>query len=439
MDTNNQKPGGPDSNNDNQVQPPAGFNPDDLQKEFQDLVEKKFGGKVQVLSMGDPLNFANEAMVDEELEFTESEIEDSISHFGYKPRDIKNYLDRFVIGQSEAKRALAIAICDHYNHLRAQNETPQEELHYQKQNVLILGPTGVGKTYLVKLISELIGVPFVKADATRFSEVGYMGANVDDIIRDLVQKAGGNQELASKGIVYVDEVDKLASRRDHTGRDVSGRGVQFGFLRLLENSDVDLNASHDIASQFKTFMNFQKKGKAEKEVVNTKNILFIFSGAFHGLEDVINNRLDKKAIGLHADKKDEEVAEVLKKVEAKDLVDFGFEHEFIGRLPIRVSCDNLDEKDLYEILTKSEHSIVNQYIRSFKHYGIKLKFKKKALKALARKAFEQKTGARALSAVFEETLRPFKFELPSTSITELEVNEELVNNPKGVLHHLLNS
>lgn len=437
---NRSEPNKESSQNNNQ-QDPKGFDPQSLQKEFQEMVEQKFGGKVQVYSMDDP--FQSMGAMDDEIDDDADRLESlrSIEEFDYKPKDIKKYLDRFVVSQDEAKKALAIAICDHYNHLRTEfSETSdQKDQHYQKQNILILGPTGVGKTYLVRLVADLIGVPFVKADATRFSEVGYMGANVDDIIRDLVQVAGGDQHLASKGIVYVDEVDKLASRRDHTGRDVSGRGVQFGFLRLLENSDVDLNASHDIASQFKTFMNFQKKGKADKEVVNTRDILFIFSGAFHGLEDIINKRTNEKAIGLHAKTQTMDIDQAFKKVEANDLVNFGFEHEFIGRLPIRVSCDQLSVEDLFKILKDSEHSIVQQYTESFLHYGISLKFTDQALKLLCEKAYEQKTGARALMAVFEELLRPFKFELPSTKITDLVVDEAMVKNPMGSLLHLTNS
>ncbi len=412
-----------------------GFDPDSLQKEFRDLVEKKFGGKVQVLTMDEGLGFAGDEQ--EDVDRAEPiEALENIKDFAYKPKDIKNYLDRFVVGQDEAKKALAIAVCDHYNHLKAEFDIEVKKAHYQKQNVMVMGPTGVGKTYLVKLVSDLIGVPFVKADATRFSEVGYMGANVDDIIRDLVQAADGNQTLASKGIVYVDEVDKLASRRDHTGRDVSGRGVQFGFLRLLENSDVDLNSSHDMASQFKTFMNFQKKGKAEKEIINTRDILFIFSGAFHGLEDIVNRRLNQQSIGLHNKNEKLEMTQALKEVEAKDLVEFGFEHEFIGRLPIRVACDDLSIDDLFTILTQSEHSIVKQYQESFRHYGIDLKFTESALKMLSEKAHRQKTGARSLLAVFEELLRPFKFELPSTQVKELLVDGDLIKNPMGKLIHI---
>ena len=200
---------------------PKNFDPSEFKEEFQKLVEQKFGGKVQVLAMDSPL------FDDGETESTagkseSSEIESSIEQFQYKPKDIKDYLDRFVVGQDEAKVALAVAICDHYNHLKATSdlESAKESIPYQKQNMMIMGPTGVGKTYMVRLIADLIGIPFIKVDATRFSEVGYMGANVDDIIRDLVQLAKGDKDLAAKGIVYVDEVDKLASRRDHTGRDV---------------------------------------------------------------------------------------------------------------------------------------------------------------------------------------------------------------------------
>ena len=204
--------------------------------------------------------------------------------FDLKPKEIKQYLDRYVIKQDEAKKALAIAVCDHYNHVRECHEDPTAaDADYSKQNIVILGPTGVGKTYLIRHIAKLIGVPFVKADATRFSETGYVGANVDDLIRELVTQAEDNLELAQYGIIYLDEADKIATPPNIIGRDVSGRGVQIGLLKLMEETEVDLRAGNDVASQMRAAMEFQKSGKVEKEVINTRHILFIISGAFTGM------------------------------------------------------------------------------------------------------------------------------------------------------------
>ncbi len=408
--------------------------PEEIQKEFQNMVQKKFGGMVQVVSM-DTLTSP-----EKNLESTTPPPKKYKFEFDYTPKQIVDDLNQSIIGQFEAKKALALAVCDHYRHIHAEQEGDVMG-HYQKQNVLLLGPTGVGKTFLVKSIAKMIGVPFVKADATRFSEVGYMGANVDDIIRDLVQQAKGDLRLAENGIVYVDEVDKIAASPGRMGRDVSGRGVQFGFLRLLEDADVDINGSHDIASQFKTFMNLQKKGSITKEIVRTKNILFIFSGAFPELIPIIKKRLATSQIGINSKVRGvslEDSSLYLPQVQSEDLVQFGFEQEFVGRLPVVTTCQSLSEEELFQILKESQASIIHQYVRSFRHYGITLRFSDEALRMIAKQAHTQNTGARALVRVCESLLRDFKYELPESSFNStLVVTPEMVANPKGFLQYLL--
>jgi ATP-dependent Clp protease ATP-binding subunit ClpX len=409
--------------------------PEELQKEFQEMVQKRFGGMVQVVSLDTVPTKAAPRARQESVEAPPKYNFD----FKFTPQQIVSELDRLVIGQEDAKKALAIAVSDHYLHIQAEQSGDVAQ-HFQKQNVLLLGPTGVGKTFLIRSIAKMIGVPFVKADATRFSEVGYMGANVDDIIRDLVQQAKGDTKLAENGIVYVDEVDKIASYPQKNTRDVNGRGVQFGFLRLLEDTDIDVNGSHDVASQLKTFMNFQKKGAMTKEIVNTRNILFIFSSAFTDMVDIIKKRTNQTEIGINTSvlpRLEDEMNHFLPLVQPEDLVNFGFEHEFVGRLPVVTVCRSLSNKELFEILRDSEASIIQQHIRSFRHYGIRLTFTESALKAIAAKAAFHKTGARALVRVCEEILQPFKYELPATSIKSLEVTPELVENPKGYLQFLL--
>ena len=273
--------------------------------------------------------------------------------FDLKPKDIKKYLDRYVIKQDDAKKALAIAVCDHYNHVRECHENPEAaDTDYSKQNIVMLGPTGIGKTYLIRHIAKLIGVPFVKADATRFSETGYVGANVDDLIRELLSQADDNLELAQYGIIYLDEADKIATPPNIIGRDVSGRGVQIGLLKLMEETEVDLRAGNDVASQMRAVMEFQKRGKVEKEVINTRHILFIISGAFTSMEKIIKKRMHQSRIGFSADvaSQKDEAAEYLEHVTPKDFIDFGFEPEFIGRLPVHVICNELAVDDLLYIL-----------------------------------------------------------------------------------------
>ena len=369
---------------------------------------------------------------------------DSVFEFDYIPRDIKAHLDRFVIRQDEAKKALSIAVCDHYNHakylrsLENENGKLPEGVELQKQNVIVVGPTGVGKTYLVKHIAELIGVPFVKADATKFSETGYVGGDVDDLVRDLVQKAEGDVDLAEFGIIYIDEIDKIATRSEMIGRDVSGRGVQTTLLKLMEETEVPLSNPMDIRSQMKSMMSMQQGGGSARATVNTRHILFIVSGAFSGLEKVVRKRLSEGQIGFGADPVEQPMdGELFNEVETQDFIDFGFEAEFIGRLPVRVVCEKLSATDLENIMKFSEGSLLRQYEREFEAYGIMARFEDSAIGRIASLAEKENTGARALMTVCERLLRNFKFELPGTSFTELTVDGELVDQPAKVLDRLL--
>lgn len=274
-------------------------------------------------------------------------------------------------------------------------------------------------------------MPFVKADATRFSETGYVGANVDDLIRELVTQAEDNLELAQYGIIYLDEADKISTPPNIIGRDVSGRGVQIGLLKLMEETEVDLRAGNDVASQMRAAMEFQKSGKVEKEVINTRHILFIISGAFTGLEKIIKKRMHQSRIGFNAEivSQTDDASQYFESVTPKDFIDFGFEPEFIGRLPVHVVCSELAVDDLFHILKHSEGSIIRQYENAFRAYGITVLFSDNGLRRIAEKAIEQKTGARALMTVCEKVLRNYKFELPSTGVNEFVVTDAVVDAP----------
>jgi endopeptidase Clp ATP-binding regulatory subunit ClpX len=413
--------------------------PDEIQKDFEDFIKDKYGGSVRLFTSEVHQGGGGHQLGPIGPIGPQEENKKSFSlDFDYRPKDIKEYLDRFVVQQDEAKKALAIAVCDHYNHVRECHKNSETNKNYAKQNVVMLGPTGVGKTYLVRQIANLIGVPFVKADATRFSETGYVGANVDDLIRDLVTQADGDLELAQYGIVYLDEADKIATPKNVMGKDVTGRGVQIGLLKLMEESEVDLNSGNDMASQMQAFMEFQKKGRVEKKVINTRHILFIVSGVFNGLKDVVKKRMNVKTIGFDSNPvtlEDEE--DFLKYAGTKDFVDIGFEPEFIGRLPVRVVCNSLSADDLFTILRDSEGSIANQYRQAFRAYNIEAQFSEDGLKEIARKAFEEKTGARGLMTVCERTFRHYKFELPSSHIREFSVDQKMVEDPPKALEDLL--
>ena len=356
--------------------------------------------------------------------------------FSHKPREVKAYLDRFVIRQDEAKKVLSVALCDHYHHVRLAFEgrpTP----NYAKQNIILLGPTGVGKTYLVRSAAELIDVPFVKGDATKFSETGYVGGDVEDLVRELVRKADGDVTRAQYGIIYIDEIDKIAAAPNLTGRDVSGRGVQTNLLKLMEETDVPARAPNDIAGQIQAMMDLSR-GRKSASAINTRHILFIVSGAFDGLEKIIRRRLREAVIGFGAQGASlEEEDAVLEHVQTKDFIDFGFEPEFIGRLPVRVVCRQLKAEDLFHILKNSEGSIIRQYEQDFMAYGIEVLFQDDGLRRIAERAAEEQTGARGLMTVCERVFRPLKFDLPSTPVKRFVVTQALVENPEAEMGRLL--
>lgn len=363
----------------------------------------------------------------------------AIRSFSMQPRTIRDYLDRFVIRQDEAKKVLSVAVCDHYNHVRNCLENPQAEgEEYLKHNVILLGPTGVGKTYLMRCIARLIGVPFVKADATKFSETGYVGRDVDDLVRDLVSAADGNLELAQYGIVYLDEVDKIAGEGG-AGKDVSGRGVQTALLKLMEEAEVSLFSQTDIIGQMQAIMDLQRGGEAPQRTINTQHILFIMSGAFDRLPEIIRKRIGTGPIGFvqEDDKEKADEGEWLHEVQTRDFISYGFEPEFIGRLPVRVVCDGLSVNDLEAVMKQSEGSILRQYQRDFAGYGITVDFEPDAIREVAQRAHAEKTGARGLMTVLEKTLRDYKFELPSTTHRSLKVSGKMIRDPHQCLQDIL--
>ncbi|HEY1170799.1 MAG TPA: AAA family ATPase [Verrucomicrobiae bacterium] len=398
-----------------------------FQQQMQDFLKQQMGNVTQGFSRAEPSNSSGGSS---------NEKKEADFRFDYKPKDIKAHLDRFVIKQDDAKKVLSVALCDHYHHVRLAMGGKQQP-NYAKQNILLMGPTGVGKTYLIRSMAELIGVPFVKADATKFSETGYVGGDVEDLVRDLVRKANGDVERAQYGIIYIDEIDKIAGQTGHGGRDVSGRGVQTNLLKLMEETEVSARANNDIAGQIQSMMD-QRGGRRQSGTINTKHILFVVSGAFDGLEAIVRKRLREASIGFGAPQKIEDAHErAYELAMTRDFIDYGFEPEFIGRLPVRVVCQPLNTDDLFQILKSSEGSIIRQYEETFGAYGIEVFFRDDGLRRIAEMAAEEKTGARGLMTVCEKIFREFKFELPSTSVKRFVVNREVVDQPSAELQRLL--
>jgi len=410
-------------------------NQQELEKELSEYLSKKYGNRIKIIS---PFLFpkGQEALTDDGDPVEDRK--ESAPSFDLLPEDLDAYLDSFIVKQNQAKAVLSTKICTHFNRVKYLEKFSGKKktvgVGMIKNNVLMIGPTGVGKTYMIKLIAQKLGVPLVKGDATKFSETGYVGGDVEDLVRDLLYEADDDIGLAENGIIYIDEIDKIASARNIIGHDVSRTGVQRTLLKPMEETDVDLKVPHDPVSQIQAIEHYRRTGKKEKKVVNTRNILFIMSGAFGDLADIIKKRLQRQGIGFEADVSSTEVPwAIIKEVTAQDLIEFGFESEFVGRLPVVVVFDELTKEDLVEILKNPNNPIIVSKRQDFRAYGIDIKFEDEALIKIAEIAANEKTGARGLVSAIERVLIPFEKKLPSTEIKRLLVTPEVVDNPKAEL------
>jgi len=411
--------------------------PKEIEKEISDFIAKKFGGNVKI---------ASHFVLPEEVNVEKSDQaapKKKKINFNLKPEELVSYLDQYIVKQDNAKAVLATKICTHFNRIKRledSNDEAEDLVGGIKSNVLMIGPTGVGKTYIIKLIAKKIGVPFVKGDATKFSETGYVGGDVEDLVRDLVREADDDIEVAQYGIIYIDEIDKIASSRNLIGADVSRTGVQRALLKPMEETDVEMKVPHDPISMIQEIDQFRKTGKRNSRTVNTKNILFIMSGAFNELIPIIQKRISSQSIGFSASfSNPEETEDILKHVSSEDLIEMGFESEFVGRLPVRTVFEKLTKDDLFEILKNPNNPIILGKKLDFAAYDIEAKFDDNALRLLAEHAFSENTGARGLVSAVEKALLVFEKKLPSTNIDRFPINEKVIKNSEQSLNELIAS